>query len=93
MNRRRCQCLPDNGLGKRPAIARVLQLYFGPIFIARRLFFFGQFVVPSIIAETQLAGKRLCLANADFSTLVQKFLNEGIVSGFFGNLFHPNTLP
>lgn len=39
-------------------------------FIARGLFFFGQFIVPGIFAQTQLAWEWFSFADTDFAALV-----------------------
>ena len=62
------------------------------LLIARFFLFFGQFVVPSIVAQTQLAWKWFRLANADLSALIQEFLNKHIIRGFFRDLFHEEVL-
>jgi hypothetical protein len=58
------------------------------LFIARGLLFFCQLVVPDIFAQAQLTWQGFGLANADFTTFVQKFLNKRIIRGFFGDMFH-----
>lgn len=62
------------------------------LLIPRGLFFFGQFVVPNIVAQTQFRFKRFGLSNADFAAFVQELLNKGIIRCFFGDMFHRNTL-
>ncbi|WP_139194613.1 hypothetical protein [Roseovarius tolerans] len=59
----------------------------GSLFLARCFFFLGQFVVPGIIAQTQLAWKRLGFPDADLAAVVQEFLNKRIICGFFGDFF------
>lgn len=55
---------------------------------ARGLFSFGQLVVPSIVAQTQLAWEGFGFPDADLTTLVQEFLNERIIRSFFWDMFH-----
>ena len=56
--------------------------------VAGGFFFFGHLVVPDIVAQAQLAWHGFGFANADCSTLVQKFLNKSVIGGFFWNMFH-----
>ncbi|WP_176439119.1 hypothetical protein [Puniceibacterium sediminis] len=58
------------------------------LLVARGLFFFGKLVVPGIVAQSQLAWKRLGFAVPDLASLLQEFLNKGIIGGFFGDMFH-----
>ena len=60
----------------------------GSLFLARCFFFFGQSVVPRIIAQTQLAWERLGFPDADLAAVVQEVLNKRIIRGFFGDFFH-----
>ena len=62
------------------------------LLVARGFFFFGQLVVPSIVAQAQFGRKRLGFTFADLATLVQKFLNKRVIGGFFWNIFHADTL-
>ena len=62
------------------------------LLIAGGFLFFGQLVVPNILAQPQLGWKRFGFAYADFATFVKEFLNKGIICVFFGNLFHNRVL-
>jgi hypothetical protein len=55
---------------------------------ARRLFLFGHFIVPNVVAQTQLGWKRFGFSDTDLSALVQEFLYKSIVGGFFWDMFH-----
>ena len=58
------------------------------LLIARFFLFFGQFVDPNIVAQTQLVLKRFGFADADLAALVQELLNKCIIRGFFWDMFH-----
>ncbi|MGJ8587502.1 MAG: hypothetical protein ACSHXW_05065 [Yoonia sp.] len=61
-------------------------------FVAGSFLFFGQLVVPDIVAQTKLGRQRFGFADIDLATFLQEFLNQGIVSGFFRDMFHGVTL-
>lgn len=54
----------------------------------RGFLFFRQFVVPTVVAQTQLAWQRFGLSDADFAALLQKFLNKRFIGRFFWDMFH-----
>ena len=58
------------------------------LFVARRFFVFGQLVVPLVVGKAKFRRGRFGFANADFTALIQKFLNECIIGSFFGDMFH-----
>ena len=58
------------------------------LLVARRFFFFGQLVVPDVIAKPQFGGQRLGLSNADFPAFFQKLLNKRVIGIFLWNIFH-----
>ena len=60
----------------------------GSLFVAGRFFFFGQLVVPLVVAQAKLRGQRFGFADADFAAIFQEFLNKRIISGFFWDMFH-----
>lgn len=62
------------------------------LFVARGFFFFGQRLVPNILAEPKARIRRFGFAFADFAALVQKFLNKRIIGGFFFDMFHRRNL-
>ena len=61
-------------------------------FVAGGFLFFGQLVVPNIVAQTKLGRQRFGFADIDLAAFLQEFLNQGIVSGFFRDMFHGVTL-
>ena len=61
------------------------------LLLERGFFFLGQFVVPSVLAQTQLMWKWLGFADADLATLVQEFLNKRVICVFFWDMFHTHV--
>jgi hypothetical protein len=64
----------------------------GLFLIARGFFFFGQLVVPNILAQAKFGWRRFCFANFNFAAIVQKFLNKRVICGFFWDMFHGDML-
>jgi hypothetical protein len=62
------------------------------LFVARGLFFPCQLVVPSIVAQAQLAWQRFGFADTDFTAIFQEFLNKRVIRRFFWDMFHNDML-
>ena len=60
--------------------------------VARGFFFFGQLVVPNILAQAKLGWRWFGFANTDLAAVVQKFLNKRVICGFFWDMFHVGML-
>ena len=73
-------------------IAQFRQLDRASLLVARGFFFFGQRLVPNVLAKTQRRVKRFGFAFADLAAFVQVFLNKCFVSGVFGYMFHKHFL-
>ena len=56
------------------------------------LFFFGQRLVPNILAQTKLRTRGFGFALRDFTAIFQKFLNKRIIGVFFLDMFHGGTV-
>lgn len=57
-------------------------------FVAGGFFFFCWFVVPGVVAQSELTWQGLGLANTDLTAFVQKFLDQSVIGCFFWNMFH-----
>ena len=77
---------------KRSATPKPRALIARSLLVARGFFFFGQRLVPNILAQPKTRVQRFGFALADFAALVQIFLNKRFVGGVFWNMFHEDEI-